>query len=148
MTQMWIVWLVLMVAFLIIEAATMGLTTIWCAVGCFAAAICSLCGVESVPVQLIIMVVVSVICFIICFIWIRPKFESLKKGNAVATNADRIIGREGIVIKTISSIEGKGQIKVMGQIWSAISDTDIEEGAKIKVVGLTGVKAKCEKIEG
>lgn len=148
MPQMWLVWLILMVIFLIVEAATMGLTTIWCAAGCLAAAICALVGVDNITVQLIVMIAVSIVCFIICFIWIRPKFESIKKENTVATNADRIIGREGIVIKNISSVEGKGQIKVMGQIWSAVSDTDIEEGAKIRVTALSGVKAVCEKIEG
>ena len=66
--------------------------------------------------------------------------------NVEPTNADRVLGKEGIVIKTIDPMEGKGQVKVIGQTWSAKSDRVIEEGRKIRVTGMEGVKLIVEEM--
>ncbi|MBO4636446.1 MAG: NfeD family protein [Clostridiales bacterium] len=145
MVAMWIIWLILMVVFLVIEALTLGLTTVWCAAGCLVAMIMDLLGFPHTA-QLVAMVVVSVICFIICIIWIKPQLDKKNAENREPTNADRLIGKEGIVIKTIDPIDGKGQVKVMGQVWSAKAARNIQEGAKVKVISLEGVKLFVEKI--
>ncbi|MBR6880678.1 MAG: NfeD family protein [Clostridiales bacterium] len=142
--SMWIVWLILLVVFLIIEAATLGLATIWCAAGCLVAMVLDLVGC-STTVQLIAMIAVSVICFVICMIWIKPMIDQRRMTAKEPTNADRVIGHEGIVIKTIDPIDGKGQVKVIGQTWSAKSGKSIPEGASIKVVGMEGVKLIVEE---
>ena len=141
---MWVLWLILLVVFAIIEAATLGLTTVWFAVGAGVAMVMDLCG-APVLAQIITMIVVSIISFIICFIWIRPIIDRKGRGN-VPTNADRVIGQEGIVIKDIDVIEGKGQIKVMGQVWSAKAGNNIAEGTKVKVISMEGVKLVVEAI--
>lgn len=142
---MWIVWLILTIAFLVVEAYTLGLATVWCAVGSMVAMIMDLCG-ASITAQLIVMIVVSVICFIICMVWIKPKLDAKGKNEFKPTNADRVIDQEGIVIKTINSVEGVGQVKVMGQIWSAKADEIIEDGTLIKVDRIEGVKLFVHKI--
>ncbi|MBR6987337.1 MAG: NfeD family protein [Clostridiales bacterium] len=58
--------------------------------------------------------------------------------------ADRLIGREGIVIVPLNKDECKGQVKVDGQVWSAKSDTDIAEGIKVTVKAIEGVKLVVE----
>lgn len=142
---MWIVWLILTVVFLIIEAVTLGLATVWCAAGSLAAMVMDLCGC-STTWQLIVMIVVSVICFVICMIWIKPQFDKRQKNNFKPTNADRVLNQEGVVIKTINPIEGVGQIKVMGQIWSAKASEKLEEGTLVKVDRMEGVKLFVHKI--
>jgi membrane protein implicated in regulation of membrane protease activity len=77
-------------------------------------------------------------------IWIRPKLESLRKKNVQRTNADRLIGREGVVIVPLNGAEGKGQVKIDGQVWSAKADTDIAEGIKVTVKAIEGVKLVVE----
>ena len=142
--EMWVLWLILTVVFAVIEAATLGLTTVWCAIGSAVAAVMAMFG-APVAAQLITMIVVSVVCFIICMIWIKPKLDAKHK-LAEPTNADRVIGQEGIVIKAIDPIEGKGQVKVIGQTWSAKSNKAIAEGTKVKVTALEGVKIIVEEI--
>ena len=146
MVEMWIVWLILMAVFLVIEAFTLGLTTVWCAAGCLVAAIMDLCG-ASHTAQLVAMVVVSIICFIICIIWIKPQLDKKNAESRVPTNADRLFGKEGVVIKTIDPIDGKGQVKVMGQIWSAKASRNIPEGSRIRVMNVEGVKLFVEKMD-
>ena len=53
---------------------------------------------------------------------------------------------EGIVTKDIDPIEGKGQVKVIGQVWSAKSEHPISEGTKVKVLSLEGVKIVVEEV--
>ena len=142
---MWVIWLILLVISLVIEAATMGLTTVWCAVGCLVAMIMDLCHADVVP-QIIVMVIVTVISFIICIIWIKPVVDARRMGKIQPTNADRVIGHEGVVIVKIDPVAGKGQVKVDGQIWSAKCDVSVEEGAKVKVLALEGVMAVVEPV--
>ena len=139
--SMWIVWLILMVVFLIVEAVTLGITTVWCAAGCLVAAILDLLGVP-VAAQVITMVV----CFVACLIWIRPAIDAKHSRKADPTNADRVIGKEGIVIKAIDPMAGQGQIKVLGQVWSAKADKAIDEGAKVVVLSMEGVKLIVKEV--
>ena len=135
----WIFWLIIMVVMLIIEAATTALATVWFAAGALVAMIMDLCGAPH-NLQIIVMAAVSVVTFVICMIWIRPKLESLRRANIQRTNADRLIGKEGVVIVPIDPMEGKGQVKVDGQVWSAKSESAIAEGKKVTVRAIEGVK--------
>ena len=143
--SMWIVWLILMVVFLIVEAVTLGITTVWCAAGGLVAAIMDLLG-APVAAQVITMIAVSVICFVACLIWIRPAIDAKHARKADPTNADRVIGKEGIVIKAIDPMAGQGQIKVLGQVWSAKADKTINEGATVKVLSMEGVKLIVKEV--
>ncbi len=143
MISWWVVWLVVAVIMFIIEAVTTGLATLWFAIGAVVAMIMDLCG-APLPAQIIVMAAVSIVCFALCMIWIRPKLESLRKKNIQRTNADRLIGREGIVIVPLDKTEGKGQVKIDGQIWSAKADTDIAEGVRVNVKSIEGVKLVVE----
>ena len=143
MISWWVIWLIIAVIMLIIEIATTGLVTLWFAVGAIVAMIMDLCG-ASLASQIIVMASVSVVCFVLCMIWIRPKLESLRKKNVQRTNADRLLGRDGTVTVALNGTEGKGQVKVDGQVWSAKADSDISEGTRVKILRIEGVKLVVE----
>jgi membrane protein implicated in regulation of membrane protease activity len=143
--QWWIIWLIIFVVMIIIEAATTALATVWFAAGALVAMIMDLCG-APLNLQIIVMAIVSVVTFVICMVWIRPKLESLRRANIQRTNADRFIGMEGVVIVPIDPVEGKGQVKVEGQVWSAKSKSSIDEGTKVKIKAIEGVKLIVERI--
>lgn len=147
--EMWILWLILMVVFIVIEGITLGLTTVWCAVGSLAAAICAYFG-ANVGIQIAVMVIVSVVCFFICLKWIKPQLDARHEKKENATNADRLFGEEAIVVKEINTLESRGQVKVRGDVWSAkTSDPEkvIPEGAKVRVIKTEGVKLLVEEIK-
>ena len=144
MISWWVLWLVIAIIILIIEIATTGLATLWFAVGAVVAMIMDLCG-APLAAQIIVMALVSIVCFILCMIWVKPKLETLRKKNVQRTNADRLIGREGIVIVPLNAAEGKGQVKVDGQVWSAKAGEDFKEGTKITVKSIEGVKLVIER---
>ena len=143
MISWWVVWLVFAIIMFVIEVATTGLATLWFALGAIVAMVMDLCGAPLAS-QIIVMAIVSGVSFILCMIWVRPKLESLRKKNIQRTNADRLIGREGTVIVPLNGIEGKGQVKIDGQVWSAKADSDIAEGIKVTVKAIEGVKLVVE----
>ncbi|MBP5179693.1 MAG: NfeD family protein [Clostridiales bacterium] len=144
--SMWVLWLILAVIFIVIEGITLGLTTIWCAIGSAVAAICAYFG-APIGIQIAVMVVVSIVFFFICVKWIKPQLNERYKRKENATNADRLFGEIGVVIKTIDTLEAQGQVKVKGQVWSAKTREEnqvIPEGAKVKVLAIEGVKLLVE----
>lgn len=139
--MLWI-WLALIAAFVIIEAATAQLVTIWFAAGSVAALIT--CFVtDSIPVQIAVFVIVSAIALAVT----RPLVRKITASKNQPTNADMYIGSEGIVTEDIHNLEGKGLVKVKGSLWTARTENDadtIEAGTKVTVKRIEGVKLIVE----
>ena len=135
--MIWI-WLALLAAFIIIEAATAQLLTIWFAAGALASLITS-CFTESVIIQVIVFIAVSAITLAIT----RPLVKRVTKTNKQPTNADMYINQEGVVTEEINNLEAKGLVKVKGSVWTARAETDneiIPSGTLVKVIKIEGVK--------
>lgn len=135
--EYYIIWLILMVVFLIIEAITMGLTTIWFAVGALVAMILALFGVP-IGVQVTVFLILS----IACLFFLYPVVKNKIKPGQTRTNYETVIDKVGIVTEKIDNMKAQGQVKVEGQIWSAkaLEDIEIEVGAKVKIIEVIGVK--------
>lgn len=132
------IWVALMVIMLVTEAATQSLVSIWFAAGALASLISAVFG-ASLPVQTAIFFFISGILLAFLLPYARRKVELAK----TATNADRIVGKTGVVTETIDPLTGTGQIRIMGGIWSAKSEdeTKIEAGTEVIVEAIAGVKA-------
>jgi membrane protein implicated in regulation of membrane protease activity len=65
------------------------------------------------------------------------------------TNVDSLIGKDALVIKQIGEFE-KGEVKLNGQIWSAMSEdnAEIKEGTRCRVIRIEGVRAVVSPISG
>ena len=133
--------LVSSINFLLYEAATVSLVSTWFMIGALVALILDLTG-ASIAVQIIVFFVVSTISLLFFLLVIKPKLNK-KTEQLEKTNADRIVGQEGIVLLEINPLKNTGQIRVKGQIWSASSyhDLIIPENSLIRVKEIKGVKA-------
>ena len=93
----------------------------------------------SLPVQIGLFAVVSVAAMALirpmARKWLHPKMEK--------TNADRILGQEGVVVESIDNLSASGQVKIDGAVWTARSAGDeiIPAGTRIQVERIEGVKA-------
>lgn len=139
MDYMWIIWLVLAAAFLIVEMITIALISVWFTAGGLIALIASLLGM-SLPGQVALMLVSSIV-LLTAFVLLRRKMGILPSQKQ-ATNADALIGKQGEVIQRVDPVENIGQVQVNGQIWSARTDGSqaIEVGTAVKITELRGVK--------
>ena len=132
------IWLAALILFSVGEAATVGLTFIWFAVGSLGALIVSGLGFGFWP-QIIVFILLSAVSMVL----IRPIARRVLKPGYSATNADRVIGTTGLVTETIDNMEGKGQVNLSGQVWSARSsqaDGVIPAGQEVRVLQIQGVK--------
>ena len=136
-------WLFVCIAAIGVELATSpALVSIWFAAGAFVAMLAALAGLNQ-TVQWIVFAVVSFLMLIL----FRAKAVRSMAHKTVATNADRIIGREGRVKETISNLNDTGSVIVDGQEWTARTKKDgvvIAPGATVKVLEIVGVKAIVE----
>ncbi|HBN83380.1 MAG TPA: NfeD family protein [Clostridiales bacterium] len=142
MEQITYVWVGLIILFLIIEASTMGLTTIWFTIGAIFALIAAGFG-WAIEVQITIFIIIS----LILLIFTRPIALKYLKVGHTKTNVNAIIGKTGIVIIPIPE-KDRGQVKVGGQIWTAIGldgeSMDLHE--EVEVVAVEGVKLIVKRI--
>lgn len=140
------IWLGLMVVLIAIEAATVSLTTIWFAGGSLLAFFMALFGL---PLWFQIMVFLG--ASTLSMILTRPVAVKYLKVGTAKTNIDSIIGQKGIVVMAIGEFS-TGQVKVRGQIWSAISKAGgpIEKDTEVYVDSIEGVKliVATERQEG
>lgn len=140
-----IIWVVAAVALGIIEGVTLNLVTIWPAIGAVCAAIAAAFGLGLLG-QLLIFIGVSVVLLLAT----RPLALRLLSKKKEPTNFDRMVGAEARVIQRIDPIENRGQIKVLGQVWSAVAADggSIEADEAVVVVAVRGVKAVVKKSAG
>lgn len=135
-----IVWIVIAVFLAIIEAATMGITTIWFAAGALVAAFSAM-FIDSLMAQIAIFLLVSVLLLV----FTRPVVNKYFSNKTVKTNADALVGMTGVVVDTIEPIK-PGQVKVNGQMWTAIAGDDIiYKDEEVIVKEISSVKLVVEK---
>ena len=132
-----ILWLVALIALVVLEAATVGLVSLWFALGALAALITSF-FVHNIWVQFGVFLVVSLVSLLV----IRPLARRYVNPKQVATNADRAVGAEGVVTEAIDNLKATGQVSVKGAVWTARTEdeTVVPEGTTIKVLRIEGVK--------
>lgn len=139
---MYIVWLVAFFVFSVLEGITTQLVSIWFVIGSVAAFVSSLCNVP-IYLQVIIFIAVSLVALVVT----RPLVKKKLEVKIEPTNADRCIGGTATVVEDIDNINGKGQVKVDGKIWSARSENNeiIQKDTLVTVKKIDGVKLIVEK---
>lgn len=136
---MWQFWVILAGIFFVIEAATIGFLVFWFGIGSLITMIISL-FTDSLAIQTTIFILSSTVLLF----FTRPFVNKLlPKSDENQTNAFSIIGKKGIVTRSIDPISGQGQVKIGTEIWSAKSadDSKIEKGMEVEILDIDGVKA-------
>lgn len=130
-------WLVIMVLFLVVEAATVGLVCIWFAVGALIALLAAMCGA-----QLWLQIVLFLVASAATLYFTRPLVKRYVNSKVEPTNADMVIGKECRVTETVDNIAGTGAVYVDGKTWTARSENDevIPEGTLVTAKSIDGVK--------
>ena len=139
-----IIWLVLMVVFLIAEALTVSMITLWFAAGAVVALLLSLLHLQ-IWVQVVVFFVVSIV-LLACM---RPMFRRHVAPKITPTNVDAIVGTRAVVTAEIDNVCAAGQVKLNGMEWSARSTTGeiIPEGTLVRVERVEGVKLFVTPVE-
>lgn len=138
-----IFWLGLVIVLLIIEALTMGLTTIWFAGGAMISFLVALVG-GSIPLQAGAFLVVSTLLLV----FTRPAVAKFMNRKVERTNVDSFIGRHAVVTEQVDNLKGTGCVLVSGVDWTARSCEEsliLEEGQVVRILRVDGVKLIVDK---
>ncbi|MDE6387354.1 MAG: NfeD family protein [Lachnospiraceae bacterium] len=141
--SMTVFWLIVLVALVIIELLTMGLTTVWFAGGALVATVAALFH-APLFLQIILFLVVSALLLF----FTRPLAVKYFNKDRVRTNAESLVGRQAIVISEIDNLQGIGQVNVGGMEWSARTRVDgvrLPVGTVTTVLAINGVKLVVEE---
>lgn len=114
MTPFIIGWIIAIVAFISIEAATIQLVSIWFMGGSLAGMIAAMCGLGFVW-QFGLFVAVSALLLAI----FRPILRKKLTPKHTRTNADRLISREALVTEPIDDLRATGAVRIDGVLWTA-----------------------------
>ncbi len=145
MGEMTIFWLVVLVMALVAEAVTMGLVSIWFAVGALAALL-----VEKLHGGVYLQMIVCLVVSLVVMYFTRPIAIKYFNKDRQKTNASSLIGKQAVVTGRVYNLEGMGKVIVSGQEWSAKSledDQIFEEGEIVKIVKIKGVKLIVEPVK-
>ena len=132
-----IVWLVLLVVFLIAEAATVAMVSLWFAAGALVSMIAALLH-GPLWLQAVLFFAVSGICLAL----LRPVTKKYLTPKVTRTNADSVLGTCGYVTEDVDNVQAAGRVKLDGKSWSArsTSGAPIPEGTLVKADRIEGVK--------
>lgn len=139
-----ILWLIVLVAALVIEAMTMGLTTIWFGGGALAAMIVELLN-GSISIQVIVFLIIS----LILLFYTRPIAVKHFNKKRERTNLDTVIGKTAVVTIPIHNLKETGQVMLDGKEWTARSNDpskQFDKDALVKIVSIHGVKLMVEEL--
>jgi len=133
-------WMAAAVIFLIIEITTPSLVFACFVIGCIGSAVTSTIT-DSYLIQAAVFAGISIILIPLT----RPLARKITKPAPQLTNVDAMVGRPGLVVKKIDPSQDVGQVRVDGQVWQAVSDEPLDEGAKIKVDKVLGARMYVSK---
>ena len=140
-----LIWIGLFIILLIIEVFTVGLTTIWFAIGALAAA-----GVNTLGANLIIQIIVFFAVSIVLMIFTRPWAAKHLNQKRLKTNYESKIGEVIKITERVDNLRQTGRSIVDGQEWTVRSQDNnvtLEKDELAKVIAVSGVKLIVEKYE-
>lgn len=140
-----IIWLGLLVIFLVVEIATVGLTSIWLAGGALAALILDIAGL-NIWWQIGVFIVIS----FILLIFTRPFAVKYINSHHEKTNYEGIIGKVVRITEKVDNLRNTGTAVVNGLEWTTRTELDgeiLNPGDLAKVVNISGVKLIVKKYE-
>ncbi|WP_027089097.1 NfeD family protein [Thomasclavelia saccharogumia] len=137
------IWLGIIIAAIVIEVITVDLVSVWFAAGGIIALILCLLGINR-SIQIAAFIIIAIITAVV----VRPIAKKYMRGNIERTNFDRVIGKHGLITKTITA-DTKGEVKVMSMLWlaSSIDNTTINEGDYCEILAVEGAHLVVKKIE-
>ena len=139
-----IIWGILFVVFLLAEILTVAYVSIWFAIASLVSFVLAMFGIP-LEAQCIVFVAMAAVLFLAT----RPLVKKYVHGKTVSTNADSVIGMEGVVRVPIDNLKSQGRVYVNGLEWAAksFSGAPIERDVKIVVRRIEGVSLIVERAD-
>jgi membrane protein implicated in regulation of membrane protease activity len=124
-----------------IEIFTVGFWFLWLAIaGVIVALLVQFGLLPALEIQLLVFALLT----LLLIIFTRPLVVKFVKSNDKVSNVKALIGQHGITLTSIVPMQF-GQVKVNGEIWTAVAEEELEENTRVEVMGIDGVKLIVKK---
>ena len=124
-----------------IEIFTVGFWFLWLAIaGVIVALLVRFGLLPALEIQLLVFALLT----LLLIIFTRPLVVKFVKSNDKVSNVKALIGQHGITLTSIVPMQF-GQVKVNGEIWTAVAEEELEENTRVEVMGIDGVKLIVKK---
>jgi len=135
----WLLWFIAAIIFFVIEVLTPTFFVVCFGIGSLAAMLISFPfpGHDYIWIQLLFFVVFS----IVSFFTIRPLAKKIRKNNpGNGTNVDSLYSTVGVVIRQVGPGMQLGHVKILGNIWRALSidGTLLPVDVRVRVLKIDG----------
>lgn len=132
-----IIWLILLVVFLLAEAASVAMVSLWFAAGALVAMVASLLGASRLLQVVLFLVVAAAL-----LASMRPLLRKYFTPKLTRTNVDAIVDSQGYVTADIDNLAATGSVKLGAMEWTARSadGQPIPKGTLVSVEKIEGVK--------
>ena len=139
-----LLWLVLMVVFLVAEAMTVTVVSLWFAGGALVSLVTAMLG-GPLWLQVTVFLAVSAV-MLAC---LRPVIRKRFIPKISSTNVDAVVGSRGYVTADVDNMAATGTVKLGGMEWTARSadGRNIPAGTLVQVERIEGVKAIVTPVE-
>lgn len=139
---MYILWFIVIIGAMVVEAITLDLVSIWLVPGSLVAL-----GIYYLDYPMYAQIIGCLITAILFSIMVRPMCTKYLRGSIVKTNIDELIGKKVEIVKDIK-FNSHGEAKLNNAIWNAISyeDQTIEAGSIAVIKAIEGNKLVVKKI--
>lgn len=134
----WIGWLVLILAFLVIEMLTLDFTFLMLSIGGLAGL-----GSDLVGAPLWLQVIIAAVVAAVLVLFLRPPLlRRLRRGeDPTPSNVDALIDLGGRVVSTVNAHGGQVRL-TNGDVWTARTEVgDLEPGTAVTVARIDGATA-------
>src|SRR5262245_47259754 len=119
MSDIWYIWLILGVLFIVAEMFTSGFVLLWFGIGALVAALLACSGRVGLPLQFLAFLAVSIALTIAS----RTVFERFmmrgSPGRELKTGVDSLPGRIGVVVEPSKGVMQEGAVRVFASTWRA-----------------------------
>ncbi|HZM89880.1 MAG TPA: NfeD family protein [Blastocatellia bacterium] len=151
MSDIWYVWLILGVLFIIAEMFTSGFVLLWFGIGALVAALLAFTGIVGLPLQILAFLAVSVALTIAS----RTIFERFlmrgSPGRELKTGVDSLPGKIGVVVEPSKGVLQEGAVRVFASTWRAFpveGEEPLVEGEQVEVERVEGASVYVRRVEG
>lgn len=136
--EAWMIWLALALLFAVIEMLTLDLIFAMLAGGALFGMGTALSG-GNIWIQVVVFAISALLLLVLLRPWgLKVLF---RKKPFIPTGAEAHVGRPAVVVSEVSTLSGR--VKLMGEVWTARTETDqvLGVGTAVTVVRIDGATA-------
>jgi membrane protein implicated in regulation of membrane protease activity len=151
MADLWYIWLILGVLFIIAEIFTTGFVLLWFGIGALVAGLLGLTGLVGLPLQIVVFLVVSIALTIAS----RTIFDRFlmrgSPGGELKMGMDTLPGRMGVVVESSKGALQEGAVRVFGSTWRAFpveGEEPLREGEQVQIERVESASVYVRRTQG